>query len=160
MEVVKEIGDVSGTTLAVSAAALLILLPLRFLAPKLPAPLLVVVLAIVASAALDLAAHGVAVVGTLPSGLPSLQVPTPSVSDTLTLVPAAVGLFFVCFADGVLTARSFAGRHGQHIQVGQELLAMGAANAAAGITQGLPVGASGSRTAVNDSWARAARSPG
>ena len=150
VEVVKEIGDVSAATIAVSAASLAILLPLRFLAPKFPAPLFLVVVAIVASDALDLAAHGVAVVGALPSGLPALQVPTPSAADTLNLVPAAVGLFFVCFADEVLTARSFAGRHGQHVRVGQELLAMGAANAAAGVTQGLPVGASGSRTAVND----------
>ena len=69
----------------------------------------------------------------------------------LTLAPAAVGLFLVSFADEVLTARSFAGRHDQHIAVGSELVAMGAANAVAGVTQGLPVGASGSRTAVNDS---------
>ena len=54
------------------------------------------------------------------------------------------------FADGILTARSYAQRHGDSIGVGQELRALGAANAAAGITQGLPVGASGSRTAVND----------
>ena len=60
-------------------------------------------------------------------------------------------MFLLSFADEVLTARSFAGRHGQHIRADQELLAMGAANAAAGITQGFPVGASGSRTAVNDS---------
>ena len=50
----------------------------------------------------------------------------------------------------MLTARSFAGRHDQHITVGSELVAMGTANAVAGLTQGLPVGASGSRTAVND----------
>jgi SulP family sulfate permease len=92
----------------------------------------------------------VAVVGPIPSGLPSIRVPTPPLDDALTLLPAAVGLFLVSFADAILTARSFAGRHGQHIGVGQELLAFGAADVAAGFTQGLPVGASGSRTAVND----------
>ena len=54
------------------------------------------------------------------------------------------------FADEILTARSFAGKHNQHVRASQELLAMGAANAAAGFTQGFSVGASGSRTAVND----------
>jgi MFS superfamily sulfate permease-like transporter len=49
-----------------------------------------------------------------------------------------------------LTARSFAGKHNQNVRASQELLAMGAANAAAGFTQDFSAGASGSRTAVND----------
>jgi SulP family sulfate permease len=61
-----------------------------------------------------------------------------------------VGIFLVSFADEILTARAFAGKHNQHVRASQELLAMGAANAAAGFTQGFSVGASGSRTAVND----------
>ena len=65
-------------------------------------------------------------------------------------VPAALGIFLVSFADEILTARSFAGKHNQHVRASQELLAMGAANAAAGFTQGFSIGASGSRTAVND----------
>jgi sulfate permease, SulP family len=70
--------------------------------------------------------------------------------DVIHLLPAAVGIFLVSFADEILTARSFAGKHNQHVRASQELLAMGAANAAAGFTQGFSVGASGSRTAVND----------
>jgi sulfate permease, SulP family len=150
VEVVRELGDVSGVTLAVGALALGILLPLRFLAPRVPAALLVVVAAIAASASLELAAEGVAVVGDIPSGLPEFDAPTPTLEDTLTLLPAAAGIFLVCFADATLTARSFAGKHDQHVRVDQELVAMGAAQAAAGLTQGLPLGASGSRTAVND----------
>jgi MFS superfamily sulfate permease-like transporter len=61
-----------------------------------------------------------------------------------------VALFCVGYADGVLTARSFAGRHGQSVRANQEILALGAANAAAGLTQSFVVGASGSRTAVSD----------
>ena len=150
-EVVREIGSTSGLTLAVSAAALAVLIPLRFIAPRVPAALITVVAAIIASAAFGLADEGVAVVGAIPSGLPRPKIPTPPLDEIVTLLPAAAGLFLVSFADEILTARSFAGRHGQHIGVGQELVAMGAANAAAGFTQGLVVGASGSRTAVNDS---------
>jgi MFS superfamily sulfate permease-like transporter len=102
------------------------------------------------SAGAQLAEHGVAVVGNLPAGLPSLTWPRVGVLDLVRLGPAALGIFAVSFADGVLTARSFAGRHGQHVDANQELVAFGAANLAAGITQGFPVGASGSRTAVND----------
>jgi sulfate permease, SulP family len=90
-------------------------------------------------------------VGAVPSGLPSFAVPSPPLGDVFRLLPAAIGVFAVSFADEVLTARSFAGKNGQHIRASQELLTMGAANAAAGLTQGFPIGASGSRTAVNDS---------
>ena len=66
------------------------------------------------------------------------------------LLPVVAGIFAVGYADQVLTARSFAGRHGQHVDANQELLAFGTANLAAGLTGGFPVGASGSRTTVND----------
>ena len=65
-------------------------------------------------------------------------------------MPAALGLFLVSFADEILTARAFAGKHRENVRAPQELLAMGAANAAAGFTQGFSVGASGARTAVNE----------
>ncbi|MEP6952766.1 MAG: SulP family inorganic anion transporter [Solirubrobacteraceae bacterium] len=150
VEALREIGEVNLPTLAVGVTALAVLLPLRFLAPRVPAALLVVAGAIAASSALDLAGAGVAVVGSIPSGLPAPRLPSPPLGDVLTMLPAAVGIFLVCFADEVLTARSFAGRHDQHVRVDQELLAMGGAQMAAGLTQGLPIGASGSRTAVND----------
>jgi len=150
-EVIKELGSVSGATVAVSVVSLAALFCLRLLIPKLPAALLVVLAAIGLSWALDFAAHGVAVVGPIPAGLPSFDIPTPAFADVVRLLPAALGIFLVGFADEILTARSFAGKHHQNVRGSQELLAMGAANAAAGFTQGFPVGASGSRTAVNDS---------
>lgn len=146
----QEISGFSGTTLLVGLACLIPLLLLRWLAPRIPGPLIVVVLAIWASAALGLQEQGVSVVGEIPSGLPGVMVPTVDLSDLLVLLPAAVGIFFVSFSDEILTARSFAGKHDQHVRAEQELVAMGAANIAAGLTQSFPVGASGSRTAVND----------
>jgi high affinity sulfate transporter 1 len=149
-EVITELGSVSGATVAVSAVSLVALLGLRRLMPKLPGALLVVVAAIALSWAFGFADHGIAEVGRIPAGLPSFKIPSPSFSDIVQLVPAALGIFLVCFADEILTARSFAGKHNQSVRGSQELLAMGAASAAAGVTQGFPVGASGSRTAVND----------
>ena len=149
-EVINELGSVSGATVAVSVVALAALFCLRLLVPKLPAALLVVLAAIGLSWAFDFAAHGIAVVGPIPAGLPSFDIPTPGFADIVRLFPPALGIFLVGFADEILTARSFAGKHHQSVRGSQELLAMGAANAAAGFTQGFPVGASGSRTAVND----------
>jgi sulfate permease, SulP family len=90
------------------------------------------------------------VVGHIPSGLPSFELPDFRLGDILNLLPAAVGIFFVGFCSEILTARSVAGRHGQHVAANQELTAVGAVNLAAGISQGFPVAASGSRTTVND----------
>jgi high affinity sulfate transporter 1 len=149
-EVVKELGSVSGATLAVGTVSLAALLGLRLVMPKLPAALFLVVVAIGLSWALDFASHGITVVGPIPAGLPSVEIPTPALGDVVRLAPAAIGIFLVSFADEILTARSFAGKHNQSVRGSQELLAMGAASAAAGFTQGFSIGASGSRTAVND----------
>jgi len=149
-EVIKELDTASGATIAVSVVSLGALFGLRLLMPKLPAALLVVLAAIGLSWAFDFASHGIAVVGPIPAGLPSFAIPRPGFADIVRLLPAALGIFLVCFADEILTARSFAGKHNQNVRGSQELLAMGAANAAAGLTQGFSVGASGSRTAVND----------
>jgi high affinity sulfate transporter 1 len=149
-EALRELGEVSGATLLVSVVALGALLGLRFAAPRLPAALVVVVASIAVSWAVDLEDHGVAVVGTISSGLPSLEIPRLPAGDVVDLVPAAIGIFLVSFADGILTARTFAGKHGQQVRANQELLAFSGMSAAAGITQGFPLGASGSRTTVND----------
>lgn len=152
-QLVEFFGDIDETslvTLAVSAASVVTIVVLRRVIPRVPGALVVVVGGIAASGLLDLDAHGVQTVGDIPSGLPSFTLPSIPLDDLLTLLPTALGLFAVGYADGVLTARSFAGRHGQHIRANQELLAFGAANLAAGCTQAFPVGASGSRTAVND----------
>jgi MFS superfamily sulfate permease-like transporter len=109
-----------------------------------------VVAAIPLSWALDLASHGVAVVGSVPSGLPRPWLPRGSFGEIAELLPAAVAIFVVTFADEILTARSFAGRRGQNVRAAQELLAMSAADLASALTRGFTVGASPSRTAVND----------
>ncbi len=150
VEAIDEISDAQGLTIVVGAASIALLLLLRWRWPSIPGPLVVVVSGIAVSTVAQLAEHDVAVVGDLPAGLPSLTWPGVGAVDLMKLLPAALGIAAVAYADGVLTARSFAGRHRQHIDANQELVAFGAANLAAGITQGFPVGASGSRTTVND----------
>jgi len=150
VEVVQELAEVDELTLLIGLVSIGALLVLRRRAPKVPAALVVVIAGIALSAAAGLEDRGVAVIGDIPSGLPSVTWPTLPLGDVLTLLPAAIGIFLVSFADGILTARSFAGQHGQRIDANQELVAFAAANLSAGVTQGFPVGASGSRTAVND----------
>ncbi len=149
-EIAKELDDVSGATVAVSAVSLVALVCVKRFLPFLPGALIVVVGAIGLSWALDLGSHGIALVGPVEGGLPRPTVPTPPLSDILELVPAAVGLFLVSFADEILTARAFAGKRREHVRASQELLTMGVANVGAGFTQTFSIGASGARTAVND----------
>ena len=65
-------------------------------------------------------------------------------------MPAAVGVAIVGYSDNVLTARAFAVKRHESVDSGQEFLALGAANVAAGLFHGFPVSSSGSRTVLGD----------
>jgi len=151
IDVVTHLTDANPATVAVGAVAFVLLLLFGRFLPRWPGALVVVILGILASWLLDLEAHGVTVTGSIPAGLPSIARPDLTGSQLLSLIGPAVAIFLVSFSDGILTARSFAARHGETIDADQELLAFSLANAGAGFTQGMPIGTSGSRTAVNDS---------
>ena len=150
LDIVRHLGVANGATVIVGALSLALLIVAGRISKRIPGALLLVVLGITASWALDLAARGVSVTGPVPSGLPSLEVPDVSRADLGSLVLAALAVFVVAFSDSILTARSFAARHHEVVDANQELLAFGVAQISAGVTQGIPVGTSGSRTAVND----------
>lgn len=146
---VADIPDAQPATVAVTVSSLVLLtLGSRFL-PKFPTILLVALLGMLAGWTLDLAAHGVVLVGEIPSGLPSFDLPTAPLGDLLVLIPAAAGIGLVAFADAILTARAFAGQRHETVDANQELLSLGGLNIAAGLFQSFPLGSSGSRTAVN-----------
>jgi len=136
------------TTLAVGIACLLVLLVLPRLTRRVPAVLVAVVGATIASAALGLADQGVKTVGALPQGVPTPSFPWTSIGDVGPLLIAAVGITLVSLTDTIATATSFAARRGDEVDADQEMIGMGAANLAAGFFQGFAVSTSGSRTAV------------
>ncbi|CCH88240.1 Sulfate transporter [Modestobacter italicus] len=141
-------GAVVPAAAAVGVGGIVLVLALQRWTPKLPAVLVMVVLAIVASSALDLAEHGVSLVGVLPQGFPPLTVPTVGWSDLAPLAAGAAAIALVSLADTISTASSFAQRSGQDVHGSQEMVGIGAANLAAGFFQGFPVSTSASRTAV------------
>ena len=136
------------TTLVVGVAVLVVLLVVPRITTRLPAVLVAVVGVTAISAALDLAGHGVATVGSLPKGVPSSTFPWTDAKDVGPLLIAAVGITLVSLTDTIATATSFAARRGDEVQPDQEMIGMGAANIAAGLFQGFAVSTSGSRTAV------------
>lgn len=150
LDIVSRLSEANGATVVVAAVALGFLIVAGHISKRIPGALVLVVLGITVSWALDLAARGVAVTGPVPSGLPSFGLPDVSDSELGSLTLAAVAIFLLAFVDAILTARSFAARHHEVVDANQELLAFGFTQVASGLTQGIPVGASGSRTAVND----------
>jgi high affinity sulfate transporter 1 len=139
--------DVVTTMLSVSVLTALLLIARRY--PKVPGPLVVVLLASAVVAVLGWADR-VAVVGDVPFGLPELVLPDVGLSDVGLLALPALGLMIVGYTDNVLTARSFANRRREQIDANAELLALGVSNLGAGLTQGMPVSSSGSRTALGN----------
>jgi high affinity sulfate transporter 1 len=141
-------GDANLATVIVSAVSLLVLFGGQRLAPRLPWGLVVLVGGLTASAALDLKARGVEVVGPVPRGLPTPGLPSVEAGDLVALLGAGAALALVGLAEGLSAARLFAGRGGYRIDSDQELLASGAANIASGLFGGIGVAGSLSKTAA------------
>jgi SulP family sulfate permease len=150
-ELARKLPETHVPTFALGIGLLALLGVLRRVAPRVPGALVVFVLGIAASALFDLEALGVKVVGNVPRGLPFPALPVISGADLRDLLPGAIGIALLTFPDGILLARAFASKNGYDIRPTQELRALAAANLAAGLFQGFPVGASQSRTSVNDS---------
>ncbi|MCV3818638.1 SulP family inorganic anion transporter [Pseudomonas aeruginosa] len=127
---------------------LMVLLPRRF--PQLPGALCGVLLASLAAALLGLDRYGVELLGEVPAGLPQLSWPQTSLEELKSLLRDATGITVVSFCSAMLTARSFAARHGYSINPNHEFVALGLANIGAGVYQGFAISGADSRTAVND----------
>ena len=148
-------GEADLTTVAVSAVSLLLLFGGHRRFPKFPWGLLVLLGGLAASAALDLQARGVEVVGPVPRGLPTPGIPAVEPADLAGLLTAGAALALVGLAEGLSAARLFAARGAYRIDADQELLASGAANVASGLFGGLGVAGSLSKTAaVSDARGR------
>ena len=143
---IRNVDQAHAATLALGLGTVAFLFACHWRFPRLPAPLLAVLLATAAVMAFDLQSREIAVVGTVPAAFPTPAFPVPA--DLVQLVVPALGLLLVGYTDNVLTARAFAAKGGYEIDANQELLALGAANIGAGLFKGFPVSSSGSRTAI------------
>jgi sulfate permease, SulP family len=144
-----ELGSTSGLTLVVGILALVVVFGLKRFAPVVPGSLVVVLGGIAAVHLFDLDQHGVEIVGNIQSGLPSFGLPDVGLSDYLDLAPAALGAMLVGFAEGLGAAKTYAAQNNYEIDANRELLGLGAANIAAGLSSGMMVNGSLSKTAVN-----------
>jgi SulP family sulfate permease len=149
---IKDLPQTNWTTLAVGASALALLFLLPRLSKKIPAGLVVLFGYITLSAVLDLQDHrGVAVVGALPQGLPSLGVPQGvPMSAWLGMALPAIGVLLVAYSEALGVAHEFAEKHGYEVDADQELRAHGVVNFASGLFGGMIAGGSMSASAVKE----------
>ncbi len=150
-DLIAGLGTVNPWSLLISVCALAILLVGRRLLAAVPWALIVLVAATVTVMVTPAVEAGVAVLGEVPAGPPTLTWPTTlSLAQWLALVPSAMALTLVTTAEGLLVARSYAEKRRYPDDANRDLLAFGVGNVAAGMSGSFSVGSSTSRTAAMD----------
>jgi high affinity sulfate transporter 1 len=147
----RGLGGTNPTSLALGAAALVVLLLGKSVLKNRPVALFVVIGGIVAARLLHLDARGVALLGEVPGGLPMPALPAIGRADVNALLPLAMACFVLAAVETTAIGRMFAATHGERLDASQEFLAIGAANLAAGFASGLPVSGGMSQSLVNES---------
>jgi SulP family sulfate permease len=146
------LGEVDQATIIVGVLSLVVVFGVRRFAPRVPGALVLVVGGLLASRLLELGDRGVALVGDVPRGLPSLAVPDVALmwDNGATTAIAAIALVLIGFSQTAGDARTFAAKHHYQVDIDQESVAQGLANTGAGLFQGMPVSTSLSASSLND----------
>ena len=146
LNVGRHLSETSIITLTIGVAALLALSMMERLRPNSPAPLVAVGVGIAASWFFGLNTLGVATVGIIPQGLPSITLPSLGLVEQLW--PGALGIALMSFTETIAVGRSFTRQTDPPIQANRELLATGAANLSGAFFGAMPAGGGASQTAV------------
>ncbi len=145
-------GRTNAVALMIGTTCLAVILLVRRFRPQWPGILIAVVMATLVSTWFDLAqTTQLSVVGGLPHGLPGFRFPGVTVEEVMLLLPGALIISLLSFADTSLLSRALAQRGGYQVSQNQEMIALGAANMAAGVFQGFSISSSASRTPVAES---------
>jgi len=131
VDVVRELPSTHPADVAISIGVILVVLVARSITVRIPGPLIAVIIAISASWAVDLAARGVAVVGSVPRVLPSLALPAFGWQSASALLGPAASMFVVILAQSAATSRAYAVKYEEPFSEATDLVGLGAANIAA-----------------------------
>jgi SulP family sulfate permease len=147
----QNIGDIHWITFGIGVVGIIIIKYGKKIHKSFPAPLVAVVVGIALVTGFDLTSQGVKIVGDVPSGLPSLSSPSFDLATWKTLLPIALTISLVGFAESFAVAKTIQAKHKNYrLNANQELTALGLANFGAAFFQGYPVTGGFSRTAVNN----------
>jgi SulP family sulfate permease len=147
LAITQELPHTSLATFLLAVALLVLIFGLERFAPRSPAPLIAIAVAIVASGLLGLSDAGVATVGSIPSGLPTLVWPRLDLVEEMW--PAAAGIALMSFTETIAAARAFGAPGEPRPEPNQELLAVGLGNVAGGFLGAMAAGGGTTQTAVN-----------
>jgi sulfate permease, SulP family len=151
LDIARALPQVHGADVAVSAGVIVIVLTGGWVDRRIPGLLITVIVAICVSRAADLARHGVAVLGSVPRGLPHLGLPALGWHDAATLIGTAASIFVVILAQSAATSRAYAGKYEEAFSQDTDLVGLGAANVAAALSGTFVVNGSPTQTQVADS---------
>src|SRR6266487_571180 len=151
LDIARALPQAHAADLAVSAGVIAIVLAARATTRKIPGLLIAVIAAIIVSHEADLAGHGVAVLGTIPRGLPHLGLPALGWHDAVVLIGTAVSMFIVILAQSAATSRAYAEKYEEAFSQDTDLVGLGAANVAAALSGTFVVNGSPTQTQVADS---------
>jgi SulP family sulfate permease len=148
--IVTELGEIQWRTVTIGLISLALVLALRRWLPFVPGALVAVGFGILVVTVFGLDDKGVAIVGHIDSGLPTFGMPSGvTLRDYLDLLGPAVGVLLIGFAEGLGAAKTYAAKAGYPIDPNRELLGLGVANLGSGLSAGMVVNGSLSKTAVN-----------
>lgn len=146
----RHIADTQRSTLLIALGVLAIIVACEFLAPRFPGGLLAVVAMTAASAFLHWGAHGIHVVGAVPSGLPHIGLPHVTVHDVKLVLPVSFSCFIVILAQSAATSRAYALRYRDAFNQNEDLVGLALANALASSSSTFVVNGSPTKTAMVD----------
>jgi high affinity sulfate transporter 1 len=150
VSIVESLDDINRYAAALGVGSAIGIFLLKRIAPRIPGALVALIVGIVLSTLLDLPEKGVEVVGDVATGIPVPSLPRIPFGDVVFLITGAFGIVFLALAESIGAARSFAARHGYEVDPDQELIALGTANAGAGLFGGFSVDASFSQSATGE----------
>ncbi|HUL39078.1 MAG TPA: SulP family inorganic anion transporter [Methanomassiliicoccales archaeon] len=148
--IITELGQISLVTLVFSIIAVAILYVLEKRFKKLPAVLLLFIIGLAAAYIFDWESLGIALVGSIPAGLPSIVIPEFNPELVYLVLPAAIGIAFVCFSESVAIGDEIAEEHNEEVDPNQELIAVAATNIGSSLVQGIGTGVSMSASHVGN----------
>lgn len=149
-QLIDGLQQVNLPTLGISLLVVSCIFGFHHFLPRLPVPLLAVLTGIGASYAYDFAGQGIAVIGPVPGGLPTLAFPAVSWDELLKLVPIAISCFVIIIAQSAATSRVFGVLHHERVDEDADILGLSAANAAAALSGAFVVNGSPTQTAMAD----------
>ncbi len=148
--ILTELDQASMVTVGLAIIAIIILYVLEEKFKKIPAVLVLFIVGLVAAYLLDWESMGIALVGTIPAGLPSFSVPVMDPDLIFLVIPTAIGIAFVCFSESVAIGDEIAEKHNDEIDPNQELVAVAATNLGSSFVQGIGTGVSMSASHVGN----------